>query len=1300
MKTINFYLFSLLLLPALAHGQDIAGPPGSGAFGTQVLTLANGNFVVTDPTWDNESIADVGAVYLFHGPSRALIKTIVGQSANDRVGSGGVVQLHNGSNFLIMSPEWNNPAGPIAQVGAITWVDGAAGASFAVNATNSLIGLLERERLGTTPVTQLSNGNYIVRHPNWRGTLGAVIWASGSSANPVGQVNATNSLVGRSPLDFVGDTPLVVLTNQHYVITCKDCNSGRGAVAWASGTLANPVGEIGEANALVGKQVGDFVGSGGTWALPNGHYVTSSPNWDNDAVGNVGAVTWGDGLKGTNGPVGVANSIVGSLADDRVGSGGIVPLANSNYVLHSPFWDNPDGTGNDAGAITWAKGGEASAYAVTTTNSLIGNQGERLGQSRVTALPNGHYVAVNETWGGLRGAVTWCNGGQAAPVGKVDANNSLVGLRRTGNGPATTDAVGSNGVTVLANGNYLVNSNLWDEQRGAVTWCSGLAASPVGEVTASNSLTGELPGNLVGLGGVVALDNDKYVVLSPSWEAGPTKLNVGAITLCPASGLTGLVQPDNSLTGSTANDQVGNGGVTKLANGNYVVMSYNWNNTALAVQNAGALTWAAADKPLLGEVGPDNSLVGSQLFTFVRNPKVYALKNGNYVLFSDLSYLAWGNGNQGTFGPLTNDNTLRGLHTHLVELANGNYVIYSRITDRGWVTWCSGTKAIPIGVTGGDISLVDSLFDDRVGHGGVFPLPNGNYVVSSMRWSFSRGANTYGIGSGGTVGFVKARNSILDVRNQVNPGNFAYFSNGDTIVSGKPGLNAIGFFPPQFVVWQGSQWEPYSPLPSEDAVVARTTPSQPGNFSARNLTVNAGANLQIAGGQAVTVNGALHYAGNLTVRSGGSLAQPVGSTLGRASGTFRAERDLGKVGIGFGYSFISSPVLGQSIGTLLANNPYPNNRFRYEPAAAGWLVHTGAMSAGVGYTYLPVGNATSTLAFVGPPNNGPVNLPLSGQPGNRFNLVGNPYPSPIGLAELFAANSHPATGISGTAWFWRDNNNNTGTGSYQVFSGVNVGATQVAVGQGFFVLANSNSGTLAFTNALRHAGNPTFYRGEENLERFRLEVVSPTGRDELWVAFGPQFTSGFEPGYDAEKLEGAATVSLSAVVGGERLAIAALPDVAGGRRFELPLQLFARSGGTHTFSTGEVENPTARKLFLEDRATGEFYYLQPGRSHTLDVPAGTHRGRYFLRAASEVAGQAQAGETAQAYSFGPELFVQAGEAASVAVYDVLGTQVATFAGVQPGALRRLPVRVPAAGVYLVRMAMASGTLEKRVWLDR
>jgi hypothetical protein len=38
--------------------------------------------------------------------------------------------------------------------------------------------------------------------------------------------------------------------------------------------------------------------------------------------------------------------------------------------------------------------------------------------------------------------------------------------------------------------------------------------------------------------------------------------------------------------------------------------------------------------------------------------------------------------------------------------------------------------------------------------------------------------------------------------------------------------------------------------------------------------------------------------------------------------------------------------------------------------------------------------------------------------------------------------------------------------------------------------------------------------------------------------------------------------------------------------------------------------------------------------------------------------------------------------------------------VQPGGLRRLDARVPRSGVYVVRVATASGTLEKRVWLEK
>src|SRR3712207_1811605 len=82
---------TLLLLGALlayaATQTDIAGPAGSGQFGNEVVVLSNGNFVVADPGYDLTSptaVANVGAIHLYDGATRALISTITGSGTNFR----------------------------------------------------------------------------------------------------------------------------------------------------------------------------------------------------------------------------------------------------------------------------------------------------------------------------------------------------------------------------------------------------------------------------------------------------------------------------------------------------------------------------------------------------------------------------------------------------------------------------------------------------------------------------------------------------------------------------------------------------------------------------------------------------------------------------------------------------------------------------------------------------------------------------------------------------------------------------------------------------------------------------------------------------------------------------------------------------------------------------------------------------------------------------------------------------------------------------------------------------------------
>jgi hypothetical protein len=124
------------------------------------------------------------------------------------------------------------------------------------------------------------------------------------------------------------------------------------------------------------------------------------------------------------------------------------------------------------------------------------------------------------------GAVTW-GSGTTGITGVVSATNSLVGS-------TASDKVGYYGVTALTNGSYVVNSNGWDNganaNAGAATWGSGTTGI-TGAVSAANSLVGSTASDQVG-SSVTALTNGNYVVQSPLWDNGAIA-NAGAAGQTP-----------------------------------------------------------------------------------------------------------------------------------------------------------------------------------------------------------------------------------------------------------------------------------------------------------------------------------------------------------------------------------------------------------------------------------------------------------------------------------------------------------------------------------------------------------------------------------------------------------------------------------------------------------------------------------------------------------------------------------------------------------------------------------------------
>ncbi len=109
----------------------------------------------------------------------------------------------------------------------------------------------------------------------------------------------------------------------------RQWNGARGAATWGNGASGSSVASLPPLTPLVGSSANDRVGSNGAVALSNGNYVVVSEFWN----GRMGAATWGNGASGSSGVVTTTNSLVGSSANDEVGSYGVVALTNGNYVV-------------------------------------------------------------------------------------------------------------------------------------------------------------------------------------------------------------------------------------------------------------------------------------------------------------------------------------------------------------------------------------------------------------------------------------------------------------------------------------------------------------------------------------------------------------------------------------------------------------------------------------------------------------------------------------------------------------------------------------------------------------------------------------------------------------------------------------------------------------------------------------------------------------------------------------------------------------------------------------------------------
>ncbi|MBF6641031.1 T9SS sorting signal type C domain-containing protein [Flavobacterium sp. J49] len=417
------------------------------------------------------------------------------------------------------------------------------------------------------------------------------------------------------------------------------------------------------------------------------------------------------------------------------------------------------------------------------------------------------------------------------------------------------------------------------------------------------------------------------------------------------------------------------------------------------------------------------------------------------------------------------------------------------------------------------------------------------------------------------------------------------------------------------------------------------------NVSINTLTLNSGTTLKVNSLYDLTVTNAIDNSGTLTVENNANLIQ-INDVANTGSGVAVVKRNSSAI-MRLDYTLWSSPVTGQGLYAFspftFANRFYTYNTSSNTYSSVSGFNITGLNGAGVngidnnnvqfttGLGYLirmpynhPTAPATWTGTFTGTLNNGTKTVALNNAgSGLRYNLVGNPYPSPIDAIAL-VTDTNNAANITGTLYFLRKTNGSLNS-SYSTWTQggfVTNGGTAVfdpndviQTGQGFFVEATATGSTLEFNNSMRindHANQ--FFRNNTIIEKNRiwLNATNATGLySQTMIGYITNATNGIDNSIDGRYLSDG-DIALTSLIDTTPYAIQgrALPfdntDV-------VPLNFRVTNAGQYTIAIDHVDGlfVNGQDVFLRDNLSSVVHNLNAG-GYTFTSDAGTFASRFEI----------------------------------------------------------------------------------------
>ena len=307
--------------------------------------------------------------------------------------------------------------------------------------------------------------------------------------------------------------------------------------------------------------------------------------------------------------------------------------------------------------------------------------------------------------------------------------------------------------------------------------------------------------------------------------------------------------------------------------------------------------------------------------------------------------------------------------------------------------------------------------------------------------------------------------------------------------------------------WNGSAWSAGAPTSKTTAIFTGNYTSS-ASLDACSVTINSGVTVTIAAGHTlkvgdnITVNGT----GSLTINSDAALIQHGKHAVN--IGNIIVKRNSAPM-VRLDYTAWSSPVSGQQLQAF-SPKTVATRFYQYlytgttTPTAYQSVTPTSNFIPGKGYMIRSANDWPTTATvfngqFTGIANNGIITQSI----GLGYNLLGNPYPSPISANEFIIDN-----GFAKTLYYWTHTSPASGgiypTNNYASYTllggtasaaGGSIPNNKIQVGQGFFV-NSAGAYTATFQNEMREDAITTtqFFRESDD-----SNLVEKNEKHRVWL---------------------------------------------------------------------------------------------------------------------------------------------------------------------------------------------------------